>query len=182
MKTAMVFLSCFLFCTSIANADEILVRRETTGGKVIHSFSNTNVNTEKYGDKYSFRDMTAAERAQADRIAKANNAARQKEADHNRRVSAEIARARAYERQLELYKSMEKVNRLGKKYNIDAFDRSINIEATRQPRNVIDVTTGRQMIPAAGGIIDPGTGTFHVDAGAGYVDSKTGAFSPKLGQ
>lgn len=48
------------------------------------------------------------------------------------------------------------------------------------PRSVLDVTTGRQMIPAAGGVIDPGTGTFHVDVGAGYVNSKTGAFGPKI--
>lgn len=52
---------------------------------------------------------------------------------------------------------------------------------THIPTSVVDVTTGRQMVPVAGGIIDPGTGTFHTDVGGGYVNSETGTFSPKFG-
>lgn len=182
MRIVLLSLLSFFICAADLRAEPILVKKEITANGTTHySFSNTNVNTGDYDDAFEFAPMSARERAQSDTIERANKVAQVRERQSSNRRMAELEQTRLLEKTMELVKTMEKVNRLGKKYNIDSSNDSINIHNTNQPRNIIDVTTGRQMIPAAGGIIDPGTGTFHTDVGGGYVNSKTGAFSPKFG-
>lgn len=181
MKRVMIFFLCFLFYASVSNAQVMVKKERATNGRTHHSFSNTNVNTDEYDNEIESRTMSAAERVQADAIERANKVAQVRERQSSNRRMVELEQARLLEKRMELIKSMEKVNKLGKKYNINSFDDSIKIQSTNQPRNIIDVTTGRQMIPVAGGIIDPGTGTFHTDVGGGYVNSETGTFSPKFG-
>jgi pilus assembly protein CpaB len=46
------------------------------------------------------------------------------------------------------------------------------------PQGAIDMTTGRYLPPAAGGVINPQTGAFYQQVGGGYVNTQNGAFIP----
>lgn len=76
-------------------AGEILSRIEILqNGSVHHVFTNTNVNVDRYENTFSFSGMSAAERAQAEEIERANKSAYRRETEHNRRVRAEMEQAR----------------------------------------------------------------------------------------
>jgi len=47
---------------------------------------------------------------------------------------------------------------------------------TSQP--VIDVNSGKVLVPAAGGVTDPATGTFYQRVPGGFINTRTGRFSP----
>lgn len=182
-----VFGVCVFFFISVLFsmdlvAGEILSRIEILqNGAVHHVFTNTNVNVDAYDNTFTFTGMSAAERAQAEEIERANKAAHRRETEHNRRVRAEIEQARISERQLKIYESLQKVDRLAKKYRINTLNESANIGTIQQSRSAIDVTTGQFMPGVAGGVIDPRSGTFYHDVGGGYVNTRTGSFSPKIG-
>jgi len=107
MKVMIGFFLCFLICATVSSANEILAKTTlTASGRIHHQFTNTNVNTDKYDDEYSFRGMSASERIQADRIDRERTKERNEEVAATQRRVNEEARAKQAEimakRELEL--------------------------------------------------------------------------------